>query len=246
MRQSALGAQTFFTRFSDERFLKTHFSRYFFQAIRRGFWHKARVEELFDFEYFKSVILFSEDRIDMNGLVTSPVPFFVKVFNDTKKEHEYLRVCEPHAYEKVLASASMTPITSQAPVINGVKYFDGDTIASNIDLRIAKEHPDKIVIRIANAKQSTLGRINLLVPLVVYILFSCLEGVESANRYLRAYFKKSMWERQLRSQPNVFVVESDLRTSPFCKDERQLEKAYRHGLLKGAEAAEKLSKRIWA
>ncbi|MDE1966338.1 MAG: patatin-like phospholipase family protein, partial [Patescibacteria group bacterium] len=33
MRQSALGARTFFTRFGDERFLKPHFARYFFQAV---------------------------------------------------------------------------------------------------------------------------------------------------------------------------------------------------------------------
>jgi predicted patatin/cPLA2 family phospholipase len=97
MRQSALGARTFFTRFSDERFLKKHFAQYFFQAIRRAFYPKARIDELFDFEYFRSVILFSEDRIDMHGLVTQPIPFFVKVFNNTSKKHEYLRVDEPHA-----------------------------------------------------------------------------------------------------------------------------------------------------
>lgn len=241
MRQSALGARTFLTRFSDDRFLKRRFTRYFFQAIRRGFFPDAHIDELFDFEYFKSVILSSEDRIDMVGLVSSPIPFFVKVFNNSKKEHEYILVHEPHAYEKVIASASMTPITSKAPVIDGVAYFDGDTIASDIDLYIAKEHSDKTVVRIVNAKQSLLERINLLTPLVVYILFSCLESVEAANRYLRAHFKRSMWERQLRSQSNVLVVASDISTSSFCKDKTQLEKAYRDGLAKGAETANKLT-----
>lgn len=245
MRQSALGARTFFTRFSDDRFLKTHFVRYFFQAIRRKFSPNAHIDELFDFDYFRNVIFFSEDRIDMDGLVSSPIPFFVKVFNNTKKEHEYIPVHEPHAYEKVMASASMTPVTSRTPVIDGVEYFDGDTIASNIDLHIVKEHSDKTIIRIVNAKQSPLERIDLLTPFVVYLLFSCLESVQVANRYLQAHLKKSAWEKQLRSQPNVLVVASDLRTSSFCKDKTQLEKAYHCGLAKGTEAVNKLSARAF-
>lgn len=237
MRQSALGAGTFLTRFSNDRFVKRRFGRYFFQAIRRRFFPEAHIDEIFDFEYFRSVILSSEDRIDMHGLVMSSIPFFVKVFNNNKKEHEYIRVREPHAYEKVLASASMTPITSKAPVIDGIKYFDGDTIASDIDIRVVKEHSDMTIVRIVNAKQSPFERINLLTPLIVYILFSCLESLDTANRYLRAHFRRLRWERELRSQPNMLVVASDLATSSFCKDKMQLEKAYRDGLTKGREAA---------
>jgi predicted patatin/cPLA2 family phospholipase len=236
MRQSALGAQTFFTRFSDDRFLKPHFARYFFQAIRRAFFPNAPIDEIFNFTYFKEVILSSEDRIDMPGLVASPVPFFVKVFNNTMKTTEYLPVQEPYAYEKVLASASMTPVTSAIPVIDGVEYFDGDTIASDIDVRIAQEHPDKTIVYIVNSKPSFLQRINFLTPLVVYILFASLEGVEAGNRYLRANLKRSKFERKLRRQPNARTIASDLHTSSFCKDHAQLERAYQEGKVKGAEA----------
>lgn len=191
MRQSALGARTFFTRFGDERFLKPHFARYFFQAIRRACFPSAPIDEIFDFEYFKRVILSSEDKIDMQGLVASPIPFYVKVFNNSEKKHEYLPVQDPHAYEKVMASASMTPVTSTIPVIDGVEYFDGDTIASDIDVRIAKEHADKTVVYIVNAKETLLDRMNFLTPLIVYILFACLESVETANRYVRADFERA-------------------------------------------------------
>ncbi len=238
--QSALGARTFFTRFSDDRFLSTHFARYFFQAIRRGFFPEAHIDELFDFGYFRNVILSSEDRIDMNELAAQPIPFFVKVFNNTRKMHEYLPVREPHAYEKVLASASMTPITSKAPVLDGQEYFDGDTIASDIDVRIARENPDKTIVRIVNAKPSRFESANVPVLFVVYILLACLESVEAANRYARMFFKQSAWERALRKEPNVLVVESDLRTSSFCKDHALLEKAYRNGLAKGASASRSL------
>lgn len=242
MRQSAFGARTFLTRFSDDRFLKKRFAKYFFQAVRKGFFPSARIDEMFDFDYFRHVILSSHDRIDMKGLIALPTPFFVKVFNNTKKTHEYLPVREPYAYEKVMASASITPITSKAPIINGVEYFDGDTISSDIDLRIAKEHADKTIVRIVNSKRSLFDRMNFLVPTVIYILFLCLYGAESANRYLRAYFKKAMLERELRSQLNVLVVESDLRTSPFCKDKVLLEKAYQNGRAKGVEAVRRLSR----
>lgn len=240
MRQSALGAHTFFTRFSDDRFLKTHYARYFFQAIRHAFFRDARIDEIFDFEYFKRVILDSEDRIDMQGLAASPIPFFVKVFNNTEKKHEYLPVRDPYAYEKVMASASMTPVTSTIPVIDGVEYFDGDTIASDLDARVAKEHSQKTVVYIVNAKQSFFERINFLTPLIVYVLFSCLESVAMANRYVRSDFKRAKWERELRAEPNVLVVESSLCTSSFCKDHAQLERAYQEGRAKGREVLQKL------
>jgi hypothetical protein len=79
-----------------------------------------------------------------------------------------------------------------------------------------------------------------LLPVVVYILFLCLESAEAANRYLRAHFKQLRWEKELRNRPNVFLAASDLHTSTFCTDRTVLERAYCHGLSKGKEAMGKL------
>lgn len=100
--ESELGGKTFYTRFNDERFLRGHFIRYFFQILLG----KKQPEDILSFEYFTEVLHDSEDRIDLCKVTESEIPLYVKVFNVNKRIHEWLRVQEPDGYKKVLASAS--------------------------------------------------------------------------------------------------------------------------------------------
>jgi len=235
VRQSELGGRTFYTRFNTDRFMKGNFVKYFFQILRRRNLPDTNVDEIFNFDYFTEVLLASEDKIDMNKVEDSPIPFYVKVFNNSKKIHQYLLVKGPHAYDRVLASASMTPLTSRPVVVDGEELFDGDTIPSDIEMDIVKKNPKKLIIKIDNSKNSFFGDFNFFVLFVVYTLLRSLYGADVSNLYFKNFFKRPFWRRRLRRSRNVITLQSDTSISSFSKDTQLLKKLYREGLEKGNE-----------
>ena len=237
-KNSELGGWGFYNVFNGEGFIHKRLVRYYFQAVRRWVLGRGRIDDLFDFDFFAEVMLHSDIKIDMEEVLASGIPFFVKVFCVSQGMPAYVPVVEPHAFEKVLASASATPLISRRFVIAGEEFFDGDTIPSDLDVRLAKQHPDKLVVRISNTRESALKELNAFNFFVVYTLLLYSYGVRLANRYAREFFKRPFWHRELRRQRNVFTVSSDLFISIFSKDAELLKRGYEHGVSKGKEAAQ--------
>ncbi len=240
-RESELGGRTFYTRFNTDRFISAHFVKYFFQVLqRKRSLSTKKVDEILDFRYFTDVLLSSEDKIDMGKVEASPIPFYVKVFNKNKILHQYLPVRGPHAFDRVLASASMTPLTSLPNIIDSEEFFDGDTIPSNLEADIAKRNPDKLVIKIDNSRNSFLGDFNLFALVVVYTLLRSMYGTEVSNLYFKNFFKRPFWRKRFRKYPNTLIIENDVLVSSFEKNTELLKKTYYAGLAKGNEISGKL------
>lgn len=233
--ESDLGGRTFYTRFNDGRFLHAHFVRYFFQVL----FGKKHLDDILNFEYFTKVLHDSEDRIEMQKVTESKIPLYVKVFNVNRNIHQYLRVQEPGAYAKVLASASMTPLTSKHLIIEGEEFFDGDTIPSNLEAALVKNNPDKLVIKVNNYNGSLFDVLNLPVLLIIYTLLLRMYNLSIANLYFRNFFKKFYWDHVLVNSLNVLLIQNDVPGSSFTNDPKLLKKIYEHGLCKGAEALQR-------
>ena len=225
VKESQLGGETFYTRFNTSAFIKGGFVRYFLRTLL------GKEGRVLDFSYFKKIILESSDRIDMTKLLTADMSFFVKVFNQARHKTEYISVENPHAYEKIMASASLAPLTTEKIILDSTEFFDGDSISSDIDESIVRAHPDKTIIRIRNRKDSLIGSL-WTVP-IVYMLFARLYGFKTANIYLRSYFKKYVWEKKIAAYSNVITVTSDIQASLFSKDEGVLRSLFEEGKEKG-------------
>lgn len=233
VKQSELGGKTFYTKFNNEKFIKGNLTRYFFQVLRYGKNHD-KVEEVLDFDYFNEIILESNDKIDIERLLESEIPLYVKVFNNDRKTHQYLPVKPPLAYERIIASASMTPLTLRSVVLGGEVFFDGETVASNLDEEIINKHSDKIIIKINNY-DSELISCNVFKIFPVYALLRRLYGAKTAGIYLKNSFNQPTWERCSKKYENVVVATNDIFISPFCKDEEKLREVFRAGIKKGRE-----------
>ncbi|MDC1205495.1 hypothetical protein N8083_01455 [Candidatus Pacebacteria bacterium] len=170
----------------------------------------------------------------------SDTPIYVKVFNVQNRTHEYLVVKNPQAYEKVIASASLTPLTSRSIEVDGEELFDGDTIASMLEEDIVKNNPDKIVIKISNQPDSLVTRFNIPVLIIVSILLWSKYGGTVAQLYRNNFFKKSYWNNRLQKYKNVRFVTNEKSVSLFRKDSETLKRAYKYGLQKGRELTEEL------
>lgn len=242
VRESELGSRTFYTRFNTDRFMHGHFVRYFFQVLKRKRSPDARVDDIFDFDYFTEIALHSEYKIDMVKLVASTTPFYVKVFNRSNKCNQYLLVKEPYTYDAIMASASVTPLVARKVFVNGEECFDGDTVPSDIDMDIVRNNPGKRIVRIEDSKPSLLGDFNPFVLFVIYTLLRSMQGSEIANRYFKNFFKRPFWRRNFRKQDNVIIVESDKPISIFATDADLLKRAYAEGLRKGSELVARLSR----
>lgn len=234
--QSELGGRTFYTRFNDKRFLRGHFARYFFQVLLG----KMQPDDILGFDYFTDILHNSEVRIEIQKVTESEIPLYVKVFNVGRNTHEYLRVQEPDAYNKVLASASMTPLTSKRIIINSEEFFDGDTIASDLDRELVRNNPDKLIIKMSNCRSSFLEILNLPVLLIIYTLLLRMYGIRIANLYFKSFFRKPFLERSFATAPNVLSIENDLPVSSFTKNAEVLKKVYKGGLEKGVEALQRI------
>jgi len=136
--------------------MKLNFVRYFFEVLRKNTHFQVKINDIVDFDYFRKIVLESDVKIDIEKVKNSEIPLYVKVFNCDRNKHEWLKTVGNNAFEKILASASMAPITQKPIKIDGQKYFDGDSISSNIEYSIVKKHKDKKIIRIVNKKESLL------------------------------------------------------------------------------------------
>lgn len=225
LKQSELWWKTFYTRFHWDDFMKLHFLKYYFQALMsKFFWTK--VEDLINFEYFEDIILRSEDKIDMNKIMSSKIKFYVKVFNCGKREHEYLLVNEWASYEKIMASASMTPLTSKKHSINNEMVFDWDTIHSDIEEKIIQNNEDKLIIKIVNSNNSLRKKYNPFVLFVLYTLLLATYWYKIANKYFLSFFKQWRYQNNLKKYSNLILIQNDDSLSSFCKSEEVLKAAY--------------------
>jgi DUF1009 family protein len=156
--------------------------------------------------------------------------------------HEYICVEGPNAYEKVIASASMTPLISKKFIIEGEELFDGDTIPLNLEEKVIKENPDKTIIRINNHKDSIGSYFNIFRIGILHRLFKTMYDSEVSNLYIKNSFKKILWDRSLKKYNNLIQVVNKIPMSLFCKDETKLKEVYAEGLRKGNELVMRLKR----
>ncbi|MBU1046697.1 patatin-like phospholipase family protein [Patescibacteria group bacterium] len=235
-KESQLAGQTFWTRFNNNKFIRDNFVQYFFQILKRRKNPKQKVDDAVDFDYFTQIVLHSEDKIDFEKLIKSPIPFYVKVFNINKKIHQYLLIENPHAYEKIIASASLTPLTSNPIAINSNKLFDGDTIPSDdLEEEIIQKNKDKIIIKINNHSYSFWDYFNISSPFIIYTLIRNMYDPSISNIYFKSFFKKIWLRKRFDKYKNVFSVTNNTPLSTFCKDEKILKKVYTEGLKSGED-----------
>lgn len=241
-KESELGGKTFYTRFNNDKFIKGHFIRYFFQVLKHKKNSSQKIDDIFNFDYFTKIILHSKDKIDMDKVIKSKIPFYVKVFNNTKKIHQYLLVKNPYAYEKVIASASMTPLISKSIIINNEELFDGDTIPSNLEEEIIKKNQNKIIIKINNSNNSLIDHFNIFILFILYILLRRMYGSKVSNLYFTNFFRRPFWEKNIKKYNNLISIKNSVPLSSFSKDEDKLKKTYDVGLKKGNEILAQIKK----
>lgn len=240
--ESNLGGKTFYQNFNNTKFMKLNFVRYFFEVLRKNTHFQVKINDIVDFDYFRKIVLESDVKIDIEKVKNSEIPLYVKVFNCDRNKHEWLKTVGNNAFEKILASASMAPITQKPIKIDGQKYFDGDSISSNIEYSIVKKHKDKKIIRIVNKKESLLWYFNVFALLIPYILFKKLYNFNIANKYGKGFFKHYFWENSIQKCDNVISIINDKNISPFCINTKKLKNVFNHGITKGEILVNKIAK----
>ncbi|MDC0506099.1 patatin-like phospholipase family protein [Candidatus Gracilibacteria bacterium] len=240
--ESELAGRTFYTRFNTNSFIRGHFVKYFFQVLSKKYISKNKVDNVIDFDYFNHVVLNSEDKIDIAGVLSSKIPFYVKVFNQTKGLHQYIKAEEPYGYEKIISSASMTPLIYDPIKVNDEILFDGDTIASRLEEDVIKNNPDKICIKISNIKFSGKYWLQQIPTLCyVYILLNSMYGWKTGYLYAKNFFKKPYWEYQIDKYDNLIHIENNINIGTFCTDTQILQASYKQGLNKGKQLLKKIT-----
>ncbi|MFA6307340.1 MAG: patatin-like phospholipase family protein [Patescibacteria group bacterium] len=237
-RQTKIAAQIYHEHLCKKhRFLKDLSAKVIWDKFWQLMLYKKTCD-IIDLDYARELEIMGPTKLDVKSIRTSPINFYVRVFNPETLNLEYLDA-KVDTINRLIQSAKIPPYAYTR--IKNELYYDGGIMPTRDFIKnVLAKHPDKQILYIFNDKK-TLPRVLKFLPWdLLDLLFK--------TRYLGlAYGIKHFFSllsypyiEGLRGYKNVHVVYDEIYISKTEKNVDRVRESYKHGIYKG----EKLLKEI--
>ncbi|MFA6466970.1 MAG: patatin-like phospholipase family protein [Patescibacteria group bacterium] len=236
--QTKIGSSIYYEHlYKRHRFLKDLSPKIIWEKFWQLLIHKKPFD-IIDLDYARELETMGPTKLDVKTIRTSPINFYVRVFNPETLRLEYLDG-KVDTINRLIQSAKVPPYAYTK--IKNELYYDGGIMPTRDFIKnVIRKHPDKQIIYIFNDKK-TLARV------FKYILWDLLDilfkarylGLIYGLKHLFNIFNYPYIETLVRYK-NVHVLYDEACTSKREKSQERIYLSYKHGVSKG----EKLLKKI--
>jgi hypothetical protein len=229
-RQTKEGVDFFLNYLTKPEFIDRQPLRYLWQICRYALDKRYKVKDVVNTGYVVEVAQRSAVKLNAEELQKSGIPFFIKVFDVDTLQHSYVSA-STGLFKKLQATSTASPLSHQAVSVDGHRYIDGDSIASDLDAEVMNGFKDKTVIQIINHPPATPS-------VFMELLAACMMGVLFGGRVFRSYVMGYWYSAPEVVAPNAIIIKNDISCSLVSTDQVLLKRLYEHGKVKGAAALE--------
>lgn len=208
-------------------------------------WHKfwllliyKRPFNIIDLDYVRELEIMGPTKLDVKKIRTSPINFYVRVFNPETLSLEYLDA-KIDTINRLIQSAKIPPYAFTK--IKNELYYDGGIMPTRDFINnVIRKHPDKQIIYIFNDKK-TLARV------FKYLLWDLLDLLFKTRYLGLAYGIKHFFSllsypyiETLKKYKNVHVIYDNAGISKREKNMEKVYASYKHGKHEGARLLKKI------
>ncbi|MCD4760308.1 patatin-like phospholipase family protein [bacterium] len=211
-----------------------------FKLICQKFWELFKHKKSFDIidlDYVENIER-NIVKLDVDKIQSSPINFFVRVFNPKTLRLEYLDG-KVDTINRIVQSAKVPPYAYTK--VENDEYFDGGIMPTRDFIKnVIKKHPDKKIIYVFNDKK-TIGRVMKYLPWdFLDILFKTRYlGLRYGIKHL-LNFLSYPYIGTLKKYKNVHVLYDETNTSKREKSRERIIESYEHGIKRGEEVLKKI------
>jgi len=219
------------------RFLKDLSPKLILHKFWQLFIHKKPFD-IIDLDYAREIEIMEPTRLDVKRIRTSPINFYVRVFNPETLRLEYLDG-KVDTINRLIQSAKVPPYAYTK--IKNELYYDGGIMPTRDFVKnVVRKYPDKQILYIFNDKK-TFPRV------IKYLLWDFLDIIFKARYLGFRYGIKHLlnvlnypYIETLVKYKHVHVTYDEACTSKREKSQERIYKSYQHGLVKGERLLKKI------
>lgn len=140
----------------NNKFIKNKKSKFLYELFLSLINKKTKLEKFIDIDYLIDIEKHNK-KLNIEEVLKSKIPFFIRLFNTEKGGEEYLDG-KTDIFKKLKATAAAVPFYPKKIEINKNMYCDGDTLSRIIDSDLEKlinDNPDKKIFLVFNNPKKT-------------------------------------------------------------------------------------------
>jgi predicted patatin/cPLA2 family phospholipase len=233
-KETQIGSTIYYEDLLDGgKFINNNRSKFYKSFILNSIKKEDKFEKLMDIDYLMDIEK-NKKILNIEKISESKIPFSIRLFNCQTRREEWVDG-KTDIFKKLQAAAAVIPFYPSRVEINGVAYFDGDTLSEIIDPvleKVINDNPDKKIFIVLNtSKENRFSMLSLVEDILWTILLLIFVKQTYILRKLNIFREKRRLEKYCKL-PNVKIIDPDFDVSEFCIDKDEEMKLYRNGVKK--------------